>query len=68
VKKTASETIPLDKLVIGDITSYNRATSGYTQNQNYTLTRINNLVYNFTFDLEKGFNYSLAFSIPIIKI
>jgi len=29
---------------------------------------INNLVYNFTFDMEKNFNYSLSFSIPIIKI
>ncbi len=27
-----------------------------------------NLVYNFTFDMEKNFNYSLSFSIPIIKI
>jgi len=68
VKKVANETISLDRLVVGDITSYDRATSGYSSNQNYTLTKINNLVYNFTFDLEKSFNYSLSFSIPIIKI
>ena len=68
VKKTASETIPSTKLIVGDITAYDRATTGYFQNQNYTLTKINNLVYNFTFDLEKDFNYSLSFSTPIIKI
>ena len=68
VKKTASETIPLTKLIVGDITSYQRATTGYSSNQNYTLTKINNLVYNFTFDMEENFNYSLSFSIPIIKI
>lgn len=68
VKKTASETISISNLVIGDITSYQRATAGYSLNENYTLTQINNLVYNFTFDMEKNFNYSLSFSIPIIKI
>ena len=68
VKKTASETISINNLVIGDITSYKRATGGYSLNGNYTLTKINNLVYNFTFDMEKNFNYSLSFSIPIIKI
>jgi hypothetical protein len=68
VKKTASNTISLDRLVVGDITSYQRATSGFSQNQNYNLTKINNLVYNFTFDMEKNFDYSLSFSIPIIKI
>lgn len=68
VKKTASEIIPLTKLIVGDMTSYQRATSNYSINQNYTLTKINNLTYNFTFDMEKDFNYSLAFSIPIIKI
>jgi hypothetical protein len=68
VKKTASETISIDRLVVGDITSYTRSTTGYTQNQNYTLTKLNNLIYNFTFDLEKNFDYSLSFSIPITKI
>ena len=68
VKKTASETIPISNLIIGDITSYQRATTGYSLNENYTLTQINNLAYNFTFDMEKNFNYSLSFSIPIIKI
>lgn len=68
VKKTSSETIPLNRLVVGDITSYSRATSGYSQNQNYTLTKVNNLIFNFNFDLEKSFDYSLSFSIPITKI
>lgn len=68
VKKVASKTVSTNSLVVGDITSYQRAISGYSQNQNYTLTRINNLVYNFTFDMERNFNYSLSFSIPIIKI
>jgi hypothetical protein len=68
VKKTASETIPITKLVVGDITSYQRAITGYSLNNNYTLTRINNLTYNFSFDMEENFNYSLSFSIPIIKI
>jgi len=68
VKKTASEIIPITKLVVGDMTSYQRATTGYSLNNNYTLTRINNLTYNFSFDMEKNFNYSLSFSIPIIKI
>jgi hypothetical protein len=68
VKKTASETISIDRLVVGDITSYTRSTTGYSQNQNYTLTKLNNLIYNFTFDLEKNFDYSLSFSIPITKI
>jgi hypothetical protein len=68
VKKTASETISITNLVVGDITSYKRATGGYSLDRNYTLTKINNLIYNFTFDMEKNFNYSLSFSIPIIKI
>jgi hypothetical protein len=68
VKKTASEKISNDRLIVGDITSKERATSGYSQNQNYTLTKINSLVYNFTFDMERNFSYSLSFSIPIIKI
>jgi hypothetical protein len=50
------------------LSSYQRSTSGYSVNENYTLTKINNLVYNFTFDMERSFNYSLSFSIPIIKI
>jgi hypothetical protein len=68
VKKVAAKTISTENLVVGDISSYNRATSGYSINNNYTLTKINNLVYNFTFDMERNFNYSLSFSIPIIKI
>ena len=68
VKKTASEDIPLNRLVVGDITSYSRATTGYSQNQNYTLSKVNNLIFNFNFDLEKNFDYSLSFSIPITKI
>lgn len=68
VKKTASSTIPIDKLVIGDIATVDRYKLEYFEETNYKLTKNSNLIYEFEFVTEPNFYYSLLFNLGISKI
>lgn len=68
VKKTASETIPVNQIVRGDIYSVDRYKMEYFPEPNYKLVKKSNLVYEFELPTESGFNYSLLFNFRITKI
>jgi hypothetical protein len=68
VKKTANEVIPGYQVVRGDLFSSDRYKSEYFIDNNYKLTPITNLIYEFEYSTETGFYYSLMFNIRIAKI
>ena len=68
VKKTANSVIPDYQIVRGDLFSSDRYKSEYFIDNNYKLTPITNLIYEFEYSTETGFYYSLMFNIRIAKI
>jgi hypothetical protein len=57
-----------DYEVRGDIDQSERFKLGYYPEINYKLTRNTDLIYNFEYNLEKSYNYSILFNLGIIKI
>jgi len=68
VKKIANSTIPNLEIVRGDLFATDRYKLEYFINNNYKLTPITNLIYEFEYPTEVGFYYSLMFNIRIAKI
>jgi hypothetical protein len=68
VKKTANTTIPTSEIVRGDLFSTDRYKMEYFIDNNYKLTPITDLIYEFEYSTEVGFYYSLMFNIRIAKI
>lgn len=68
VMKTGEQEFQTKETLRGDIFPADRYKMGYYINQNYKLTKVNNLVYNFEFPFEKDFDYSLLFNFSITKI
>ena len=68
VKKTASTTIPTSEIVRGDLFSTDRYKLEYFIDNNYKLTPVTDLIYEFEYSTEVGFYYSLMFNIRIAKI
>jgi hypothetical protein len=60
--------IPGYQVVRGDLFSSDRYKSEYFIDNNYKLTPITNLIYEFEYSTETGFYYSLMFNIRIAKI
>jgi hypothetical protein len=58
----------VDYEVRGDINQSERFKMGYYPDSNYKLTRNTDLIYNFEYNLEKSYNYSILFNLGIIKI
>jgi hypothetical protein len=67
-KKTATGTQDAKYQVRGDIAASERLRNGYLPDKNLILTKVNNLVYNFTYKLEPNFNYQIIFRFNIDKI
>lgn len=57
-----------DLIVRGDIDSSDRFNLGYFPEPNYKLTKQTNLIYNFEYNLEGNYNYSMLFNLGINKI
>jgi hypothetical protein len=55
-------------MVRGDIASSDRYKMEYTNEINYKLTKNKDLIYNFEYNLESNYNYSLLFDLGITKI
>jgi len=68
VKKIANTIIPDSEIVRGDLFSSDRYKLEYFIDNNYKLTPITNLIYEFEYPTEVGFYYSLMFNIRIAKI
>jgi hypothetical protein len=68
VKKTATGVQDPKLQVRGDIAATERLRLGYIPDKNLILTKVDNLVYNFSYKLESGFNYQLIFRFNIDKI
>ena len=68
VKKIANAAIPDSEIVRGDLFSSDRYKLEYFIDNNYKLTPITNLIYEFEYPTEFGFYYSLMFNIRIAKI
>ena len=68
VKKTSSTTVPTSEIVRGDLFSSDRYKLEYFIDNNYKLTPITDLIYEFEYSTEVGFYYSLMFNIRIAKI
>ena len=68
VKKVSNTVIPTIEIVRGDIFSSDRYKMEYFIDQNYKLTKLNNLTFSFEFNTEREFYYSLMFNFTISKI
>jgi len=68
VKKNGSETLDVNLLIRGDIYKSDLLTSGYVLDPNFKLTQNSNLIYDFSFQLEKSYSYSLQFNFYITKL
>ena len=68
VKKTGQNLSSTEILVRGDLINPDRIRYSYYQQNNFQLTKINNLAYSFEYPLTVGQNYSLTFSFRIQKI
>lgn len=68
VKKSANSTENPNYQVRGDIASTERLRLGYIPDKNLILTKVNNLVYNFSYKVDVSFNYQLIFRFNIDKI
>ena len=55
-------------LVRGDISASNRFQLGFFPDPNYKLTKQTNLIYNFEYNLEGNYNYSMLFNLGVNKI
>ena len=67
-KKTANSIVPDSQIVRGDLFPSDRYKLEYFIDNNYKLTPITNLIYEFEYSTETGFYYSLMFNIRIAKI
>ena len=65
--QSASEMNP-NFMVRGDISTSSKFKDGYFYNKDFTLTRVQDLVYNFQFPLEKSYTYSILFDLGVKKI
>jgi hypothetical protein len=68
VKKTGQNLTSTELLVRGDLINPDRIKYAYYQQNNFQLTKRNNLSYSFEYPLTVGQNYSLTFSFRIQKI
>ena len=68
VKKVANKDIPVAESLRGDIAAVNRYKLGYYIDANYKIAKVGDLIYNFEFQLEANYNYSLLFNFLISKI
>jgi hypothetical protein len=68
VKKTGQNLTSTEILVRGDLINPDRIKYAYYQQNNFQLTKRNNLSYTFEYPLTVGQNYSLTFSFIIQKI
>jgi hypothetical protein len=68
VKKTAALEESSVYQVRGDIASSERLRLGYYPEKNVNYTKVNNLTYNFEFNIDPQFTYSLIFRFNIDKI
>lgn len=68
VKKSSDTIIPDSEIVRGDLFSTDRYKLEYFIDDNYKLTPITDLIYEFEYSTEVGFYYSLMFNIRIAKI
>ena len=57
-----------DLILRGDIDSSDKFKLGYYPEPNYRLTKQTNLIYNFEYNLEGNYNYSMLFNLGINKI
>jgi hypothetical protein len=57
-----------DLIVRGDIDPSDKFKLGYLLDPNYRLTKQTNLIYNFEYNLEGNYNYSMLFNLGINKI
>ena len=57
-----------DLIVRGDIDLSDKFKLGYLPEPNYKLTKQTNLIYNFEYNLEGNYNYSMLFNLGINKI
>lgn len=57
-----------DLIVRGDIDSSDKLKLGYLPDPDYRLTKQTNLIYNFEYNLERNYNYSMLFNLGINKI
>ena len=57
-----------DYEVRGDIYQSDMFKMGYYSDPDYKLTKNTDLIYNFEYNLEKSYNYSILFNLGIIKI
>jgi hypothetical protein len=57
-----------DLILRGDIVSSDRFKLGYYPDPNYKLTKQTSLIYNFEYNLEGNYNYSMLFNLGINKI
>ena len=55
-------------MVRGDIASSDKYKLEYFNESNYKLTRNKDLIYNFEYNLDRNYNYSLLFNLGITKI
>lgn len=55
-------------MVRGDIAVSNKYQMEYFQETNYKLTKVGDLIYNFEYNLEPNYKYSLLFNLTIGKI
>jgi hypothetical protein len=65
--QTSSEMNP-NFMVRGDISTSSKFKDGYFYNKDFTLTRVQDLIYNFQFPLEKSYTYSILFDFGVKKI
>jgi hypothetical protein len=65
--QTSSEMNP-NFMVRGDIATSSKFKDGYFYNKDFTLTRVQDLIYNFQFPLEKSYTYSILFDFRVKKI
>jgi hypothetical protein len=57
-----------DLILRGDIVSSDKFKLGYYPEPNYKLTKQTSLIYNFEYNLEGNYNYSMLFNLGINKI
>ena len=71
VQKEATVDVQLQNaelLVRGDIVTSDKYQLGYNVEADFKLTKLNNLIYTFEYNLENNYRYSLLFNLGITKI
>ena len=67
VRKSSTPT-DANYMVRGDIATSEKYKLEYLNEANYKLTKNGDLIYNFEYNLETSYNYSLLFNLGITKI